>query len=175
MTIYFGDGTNLSTAPSSGKLKEVLQEYKSATASSTSSSWADVSGMSKSITVSDSNKVLVIVDAGWGATSTMYRRLLRGSTVIYGGGSTSNNYNCIGGGYMGNGGGTKGGYYSTDVECAIYLDDPGNGSHTYKIQWIQNGGSTMYINRGHYDRDVYTSDGYKSRTGSTITLIEVDA
>ncbi len=55
------------------------------------------------------------------------------------------------------------------------MDNPGNGTHTYKVQWIQEGGSTMYINRGHYDKEDYTGDGYKSRTGSSITLIEVDA
>ena len=175
MTIYFADGTNIATAPGEGKLKEVLQNYKAATVSSTSSSWADVSGLTKTITVSDSNKVLVLVSCGWGSNSTVYRRLLRGSTVIGGGTTFSNGRNGIGGGYGGNAGGSRGAYYSTCVEGFVYLDDPGNGSHTYKVQWVMEGGSTGYLNRGFYDRESYTGDGYKSRTGSTITVIEVDA
>ena len=31
----------------------------------------------------------------------------------------------------------------------------------------------MYLNRGHYDKASY-SDGYKARTASSLTVIEVD-
>ena len=87
MTIYFGDGTNQTTAgvTQGGKIIQVKQNTKTAAGSySTGGSWVNI-GFSESITPSSSsNKILILWYIGkiscndWsGAT-----RLLRGGTVI---------------------------------------------------------------------------------------------
>ena len=61
--------------------------------------------------------------------------------------------------------------YSGGGACFIgYLDTPGAGTHTYKVQCMTRGG-TIYVNRTNRDSD----DTNASRSTSSITLQEVAA
>ena len=59
--------------------------------------------------------------------------------------------------------------YSGGGACFIgYLDTPGAGTHTYKVQCMTRGG-TIYVNRTNRNSD----DTNASRSTSSITLQEV--
>ena len=152
-----------------GKILQVVQTVKTdvtSFSSNSSSTYADISGMSASITPSSSsNKILVsfVINV---STSTSDRnnsiKLLRGSTAI-----------CVG---------TEG--TSLNVTMADktfsnkymmnfthqFLDSPSTTSATtYKLQWAcegSGGNQTYYLNR--------KGSGTGEGTASTITLMEVE-
>lgn len=158
--------SNLSFAASVGGVVQVKSTTKTDTFSTTSTSFADVTGFSVSITpTSASNKVLVIVSAQIGSSAAgpiTGLNLVRGSTSI-----------CIGDAA---GSRTRGAAdlrvdnsSSMGSMTISFLDSPATTSATtYKIQ-MQTSSGTSYLNRSDLDLDLA---GFV-RTASTITVIEV--
>jgi hypothetical protein len=159
---------------SSQVIVQVIQAVKTNTFAATPGAlWADVSGLSVSITpTSSSNKILVIVDmkaSGTAGASIVRSRLLRGSTAIYIGDASSNRPRDMGQFYGGDG--NDNGYYMAQIG-GTYLDSPATTSTTtYKLQiGGDSDGSTVYVNRTNNDRD---NTYYDSRGASSITVMEI--
>ncbi len=174
LTLPTTGGTVLSsTTP--GCVLQVLQTVKTDTYATTPGAiWADVPGLSVSITPSSaSNKILVMVDmkaAGTQAASVVRSRLLRDSTAIYIGDAASNRPRSMGQFY---GGESAASYYMAQIG-GTFLDSPATTSSiTYKLQIGGDGNSvTLYVNRTQTDRD---TSYYDSRAVSSITVMEVVA
>ena len=165
------DGTILTTTnPKAGNILQVVSTTKTDTASSTSSSFADITGMAVTITPSStSSKIYLTSYAHFGINDSRYSIYLK-----FTGGNTAS--------YIGDSG--------TGVECAnhirmsyqnsiyeqkssvlMYLDSPSTTSAiTYQMQWAVQSSQTAYINRSHAD-----SDSDRGRTASTLTAMEVAA
>ena len=168
-TSYAGSGGNL-TGITTGKVLQVVQTTKTNVFTTTTTSYSDITGMSANITMtSASNKVLVMVqqqimadDAGTGI------KIVRGSTDIFlGDASGSRARHTVTGDYASGSGENQ---YSGGGSFICYLDTPGAGTHTYKVQCMTRGG-TIYVNRTKRDSD----DTNASRSASSITLQEVAA
>ena len=142
-----------------GKIGQVVQTVKTDTFNMNSTTYADVTGMSVSITpTSTSSKILVLVDTqvSSAVTYNVRLKLLRGSTDLH----------------------TKvqriaqdgQGQYREYPLTYIYLDSPSTTSATtYKLQMNVNG-QPAYLNRPS-DQGGYTPSGVESN--STITVMEV--
>ena len=151
-----------------GSILQVVQTTKTDVFTTNTTSYSDITGMSASITMtSASNKVLVMVqqqivagDAGTGI------KIVRGSTDIFlADAAGSRARHTMTGSYDGES------LYSGGTACFIcYLDTPGAGTHTYKVQCMTRA-NTIYINRTNRDSD----DTNASRSTSSITLQEVSA
>jgi hypothetical protein len=136
------------------------------TTSVTSSSYADVSGLSVAITpTSSSNKVLVRCSL-WVSTNTSsvaFFQLVRGSTAIGIGAAAGSRTQA--GGVV----------YANQANHGVlvtmeFLDSPATtSSTTYKVQGLTSDGVAMQINRSITDTN---SAGFE-RTSSTITVCEV--
>jgi hypothetical protein len=153
-----------------GKILQVVSVTKTNTASTTSQTWADISGLSVSITPSNSsNKILVLYnfyggnDGGGG-----FVKLVRNSTdIAIGTAATGSQLNV-----------TVGNYYNADLNTSVnmggtFLDSPASTSSvTYKAQYrVGTSGGTFAINRNPSNADApYTGIGV-----STITLMEIAA
>lgn len=150
-----------------GKLLQVLQATKTDTASMSSTSWADISGLSQAITPSATgSKVLVIADGFTSGPSGVMAKLVRGSTDIAIGDADSSRERVSWGSTDGQGG-SKG-----EAWTIIWLDSPSTTSATtYKLQWRAQGGGTHYINRVTNDAD---NSGY-TRSVSSLTVMEIGA
>ena len=151
----------------SGGILQVVSTTKTDTFSMASATFADVTGLSVSITPrSTSSKILVSYDVQTGgpgySTGQSMLRLLRDSTPIAIGDSAGSRI-------LATTGATNGQNGSNDTNSAHYLDSPATVSTlTYKIQIRQSVG-TGYVNRSSLDSD----NIYYGRTVSTITAIEV--
>jgi hypothetical protein len=159
-------GTKLSGA---GKVLQVVSATKTDTASSSSSTFADITGLSVSITPSSaSNKILVIayINGGYDyLTSKVATRIMRNSTALAIGDSAGNRIRVSGYTYI------ESDSYSPFVTSVNYLDSPSSTSSlTYKWQFsgLDNAG-TVYVNRSEVDTD---STIY-GRTASGITVMEI--
>lgn len=154
-----------------GKIVNYESTIKTSTASTTSQSFVDISGMSVTINVSNSNhKVLVVCFVGTCAGhDAHYIALTYGNnTSILGGDAASGRESCASGGYSG-GSSTGEGYYGTNGVTYVKLDEPATtGNVTYKLRFRGNDGNTIYFNRNSSD-----SGQYGVRTASTITAIEL--
>ena len=148
-----------------GKIGQVLSDTKTDTASTTSSTFAAISGLSIDITPSaTSSKILVLAQLSLGNDSTTtHIRLSRGSTSIFQSDSASNRtqqtwgYNASS-------------QYNMSPSPVMYLDSPSSTSSlTYSFYWATQSG-TAYINRTSADRD---NAGYDARGTSSITVMEV--
>lgn len=159
-TFLRGDQT-WATPTDNGKVLQVLNAIKTDSASTSSTSYVDVSGLSVSITPSSaSNKILVFVNlnAGHSAnTQNSHYQLVRDSTAIANGTD----------GYFGNTAGQD--YFAPQSLSINYLDSPATTSATtYKIQFkINTGAYTAYVNARGYDGTMVTS--------SAITVMEIAA
>ena len=146
-----------------GKILQVVQTFKGDTTTTTSTSFADISGMSATITPSSaSNKVLVSFTLHLSSNNSpvVIVNLLRGTTNIAQPTVTDT-------------------YHSTlqlwaDADRMItqnyeFLDSPSTTSATtYKLQWrVHNGSPTVKLN-GYFNNTQYN-------TTSTLTLKEVAA
>ena len=164
-------GTVLTTtSPKTGNTLQVVQTVKTDTTSySSASSFADISGMSVTITPSsNSSKILIIPDLALGSNDManyhLVWRLLRGSSAIAV--STSATTAALTGtGGMHRGASGANAYF---FGCSkIFLDSPATTSATtYKCQWsAADSSATLYLNR----RGSNTGPGGIS----TITAMEV--
>jgi hypothetical protein len=155
------------TLPTGSVLQVVSATKTDSFTSTTATTYADITGMSVTITpTSSSSKIYAIVTgtcSGQSATSGSQIRLVRGSTAI-----------CIG---DASGSTTQGSTnaYQLDTNQSTpfsisFLDSPATtSSTTYKIQFIITGG-TFYFNRTQFDAN--SSNG---RYASTITVMEISA
>ena len=162
--------TNSGTATGFGKVLQVVSTTKTDTFSqSGTTTFADVTGLSVSITPSSaSNKILIFASISSGATSTKTTafRLVRDSTAIGGGTAAGSRQSAIGQAISNDD--------NHHENIAInYLDSPSTTSSTvYKIQMISQVSFTGYVNRSPTDfNDV---EAYSVRTSSTITAFEIE-
>jgi len=155
-------GTKLSGA---GKVLQVVSTFKSDTATTSSTSFADV-GLSASITPSSaSNKILVLSDAKFGGASgnLWYVQFVRNSTIISNGDASATRISCN---FATDGTGQSIHIFNVGLS---FLDSPSTtSSTTYKLQFRSRAGAAVYLNRTGQDRD-----GEDGRTGSSITLMEI--
>jgi len=158
---------------SAGSIIQVVQAHKTDTWDSSSSSYADVTGLSVAITPSaTSSKILVSVNVNCGA-STRYAAfyLSRGSDTI-GLGDGEGSRARIGFQTHSNHSATNSSYMMNNSSFQL-LDSPNTTSATtYKLKAkIHYGSGTIYVNRG-VNNDDY---GYTARGSSVITVMEVAA
>ena len=169
LTVAAGVPSWATPAGGGGKVLQVVSTTKSDSFTSTSTSFADVTGLSVSITPSNaSSKVLVLYNVSGSqavAAQIARSRLMRGSTEINIGDAASNR--------------ARGTSDPFSVAAQIigttiagsYLDSPATTSATtYKFQVATSGG-TVYVNRSEDDSD----SSIRSRTVSTITVMEIGA
>ena len=158
-----------------GGIIQVINTIKSDSFTTTSTSSVDITGFSATITPKFStSKILVCVDIGVLSASGangVYVVLLRGSTAIanttIGSGNLHNRSGFTsGGGGEGNNG--SDGERKMTTGGISFLDTPGAGTHTYKVQISSsNSRYTAYFNRWGENTD--------NASVSTITLMEVSA
>jgi hypothetical protein len=154
------------------RVLQVASTTKTDTFTMSSSTFADVTGLTVSITPSSTSSLVLVTasiqGAGNGSTSSnAFTRLLRGSTVIGAGASAGTRIpvNAVLGlaDYLG----------FIDSASIAFLDSPATTSATtYKIQMAsQSGAVAVYINRAENDAD----DPTRARASSTITVMEISA
>ena len=147
---------------------QVKSTTKTDTFSMASTTFADITGLSVSITpTSASNKILIVATVAQGAEAvyTGNLRLMRDSTAI-GVGATA------GSRILSTSFNTTPQTHSMTSTSLNFLDSPATTSATtYKIQVAQvsGPGGTVYVNRSHTDTDNATY----ARNISTITVFEV--
>jgi hypothetical protein len=150
------------------RILQVVTASKSDTFTMASTTFADVTGLSVSITPqATTSKIFVMVSlTGTGATgaTTLYARLMRDSTAIAVGDAAGSR--------------TRASVTTNDADTqkslvVMVLDSPATvASTTYKIQVrTQSAGPSVFINRGSIDTDF----DFYARTFSSITVFEVSA
>ena len=151
-----------------GKINQVVQATKLNVASTTSTSFADVSGMSVAITPSASNsKVLIMVQYSLGCSSgyKMYTQLVRGSTAIYIGDADGSRTRASFGSKAN---------ANDDVRAVshIFLDSPATTSATtYKLQMAVESGGTAYFGTSKSGAD--NNNSIYSVDSASITVSEI--
>jgi hypothetical protein len=154
----------------SGGVLQVVTVNKFDTFSMSSTTWADVTGLSVSITpTSTSSRILILGSIATGSNGDFaYIRLFRDSTVIDVGDAAGSRPQVTGDmGYVG----SQQPYNINQIPIS-YIDSPATTSLiTYKIQ-LRAGSSAfaVYINRTAADRD---TANYDARSPSNIVLMEI--
>jgi hypothetical protein len=153
---------------------QLITQIQSVTVTSsfttTSTSFTDITGLSVTITPTNSaNKILVIwntcgASASGAASTGAYLNLLRGSTQIYIGdaiGSAIRNTGSLT---------TRLGADQNYINAGgAFLDSPATTSPTtYKLQILSANGNTVYVNRSEV-----TSYSFSGSSPSTITVMEI--
>ena len=172
LTLPAVSGTVLTTtSPKAGNVLQVVQTVKTDTFSTTSTSYTDVTGLSVSITPTNStSKILVMYDVKGSCENIQIAfALVRNSTQIYIGDASGNRRRASS---------VVGGIPDPSESnrfpqqgCAIFLDSPATTSATtYKVQAVVNAG-TGYVNRAGDDQD----ENYRARVASSITVMEIAA
>ena len=151
-----------------GKVGQVVQTVKTDVFSTTSTSFVDVTGLTRAITpTATSSKILVDVRLAVSSTdNSISSKLFRGSTQIALGDAASNRSRSFGASaYSGGIGDTQQMPYNT-----MFLDSPNTTSETtYKCQmWMENT-SDLHINRAR----TYTDQNTYTTAVSTLTLYEI--
>ena len=170
--VFTGTGAGLpvgfEAAAGGGKILQVISATKTDTASSTSLTFANVSGLSVAITcAATSSKILILATVpsqGNASSGVAYIRLAVGGSALCVG-DASGSKDRVSGSYMGTNNSTE--------TCSInFLHSPSSTSEqTYTIQHASGGSYTTYVNRNKNDVDAAGTP----RTASTITCIEVGA
>jgi len=163
--------TGTITGAGGGKVLQVVSTAKTDTFTSNSNSFADITGMSVSITPSSSsNKILVLCSMMIGGQngSLYVYKLLRGSTdICIGDAASSRVRSTIFGQHYGSA------YIGESVSIS-FLDSPSTTSATtYKVQGRaeSSGNQRISVNTSDNDGD----SGNVGRTASTITVMEISA
>ena len=151
-----------------GKVLQVVSVLKTDTFSSTTTdSFTDITGMTAAITPSaTSSKILILGNINSGAGSNAHIRLLRDSTAICLGDSSSSRVQATGA--------AASNYtqHSMVNNGITFLDSPSSTSElTYKFQFLLYNSTTWYLNRSYNDNDAIIG----GRSASTITLMEIGA
>jgi len=149
-----------------GKIGQVVQTVKTDHASTTSTSYADISGMSVNITPSaTSSKILVLANVNTGQTLNYSSavQLMRDTTALFIGDASSSRT-------RGSAGGISPKARGSQQRNIHYLDSPSSTSAlTYKLQWLVESGSSLYLNRDEGNADAV----YSIMCASSITVMEV--
>ena len=165
-----GDGTILTTNSATGKILQVVQTVKTDTASTGSSSFADILTVSITPTAATS-KILLTGDLKIGYssyTASVAWKFVRDSTDLFIGDADGSRTRCTWGLEDGHNNST---IYQLDTTNGTFLDSPNTTSAiTYKVQWAAET-ATMYLNRTGNDGN---SAAYP-RTASSLTVMEVAA
>lgn len=176
ITIDGGTGTILrnGTDYKSGNILQVKQAVKTDTATSSSATFADISGLSVSITpASTSNKILVTcaIQTCGKADSFQGFKLLRDSTELGLGTEATGNMSNVSFATMSQNSNSS--QYGLRPATFEFLDSPSSTSSlTYKVQWASLYQSyASYINRPH----TTTNETFNSFASSSITVYEVAA
>ena len=167
------DGTILTTTnPKAGNIIQVVTSTKNDTFTTTSSSFVDITGMSRTITPSvASSKILILTTLHVGANDSGYPAfaLLRGSTILadgdYGTGSRTA---CTFGHYLPS-------QTTTNMVAHHFLDTPSyslGDSLTYKIQ-VLSAYQSKQVTINRIDNTVDAS--YSLAGTSNLTVMEVAA
>jgi hypothetical protein len=161
-----GSGVLSFATPAGGKVLQVVSTTKDDTFSVTSSSFADVTGLSVSITPSSaSNKILVMVSLainGRAGVVAALAKLVRNSTDIFIGASAGSRTRASTF--------VAAGTDHIDQYGLTYLDSPNTTSATtYKIQFAGNNANSVHINKGDTDTD----NSVFGRVASSITVMEI--
>lgn len=168
-----GTGSGTLAVGDTGKILQVKQATQTGRVSAavTSTVFEDISGLSVSITpTATSSKILVSFHLHVATTVGNYlvmSRIMRDSTAIGIGDQVGSNRPRAANITWSN----NESYQTTTMDNAI-LDSPNTTSATtYKIQWTDSYGQTLYLNRGITDSDSI----YYPCTSSHITVMEVAA
>jgi hypothetical protein len=175
LTLPTTSGTIVTSASSltasqmpTGSVIQVVQTVKTDTYSATpgSSTWADITGMSVSITPSSaSNKVMVFLSVHGTTANLSYVRLVRDSTAIGVGETAGSRISCTLGNFSSTGDNNRTYEFGTN-----FLDSPATTSSvTYKLQVLGETTNTFYLNRTITDANSTT--GF--RPISQITVMEI--
>ena len=168
-TSFFGSGAGLSGV-SAGKILQVIQTTKTDTASTGSSSFADILTVSITPTAATSKFLLTgDLKIGYSSyTAAIMWKFVRDSTDLFIGDADGNRTRCTWGLEDGHNNST---IFQLDTTHGTFLDSPNTTSAiTYKVQWAAKQ-ATGYLNRTGNDGD---SAGYP-RTASSLTVMEVSA
>ncbi len=166
------DATILTSTTATGKILQVVTSHKVDAFATTSTSFVDLTGMSRTITpTAASSKINIIISLHVGAAANSYPtfNLLRGSTIVtQGTNGTGNMTNCSFGTYIVN-------QDITQTLGYTFLDSPSyslGDTLTYKLQIASKYNShEVTINR----TNAGTNASYSLNGTSTITLEEVAA
>lgn len=162
-----GAGKLLKAQMPTGSVLQVVQVIKTDTYSMSSTGWANVTGLSASITPSStSNKILILSSlscSGTGGLSGFLMKFTRNGSDIFIGDSAGSRarvtWECI---TSDNNVGQTGSY--------AYLDSPSSTSSvTYNLQIRSSDGPAIYINRSAADPDASS----RARGASSIILLEI--
>jgi len=147
------------------RLVQVQTVSKTDVFTTTSTSFVDVTGLTKAITTTDAaNTVLVLFQLWSGADDRCFVNLVRGSTAINLGGASGSRTACAG---VGMSGAEKA--YQLRYVGGAFVDSPGSAAaHTYKIQIRANSG-TGSVNATQENSDAAIS----TLTASNIVLMEI--
>ena len=180
MVTYLKDTDNLEkyttdwvdAAP--GKILQVVQTIKTDTFSSTSDSYADITGLTVTITPSSaSNRVLLLADVKISPLDiqdlAVHLRLNGGNSGTYIGDSAGNRISSASAAF-GNAGTFELARNANQVNIN-YVDSPATTSAiTYSVQMRRSGASnTIFVNRGGLDAD----SAARGRTASSLIAMEV--
>ena len=168
-TSFFGSGAGLSGV-SAGKILQVIQTTKTDTASTGSSSFADILTVSITPTAATSKFLLTgDLKIGYSSyTAAIMWKFVRDSTDLFIGDADGSRTRCTWGLEDGHNNST---IYQLDTTHGTFLDSPNTTSAiTYKVQWAAKQ-ATGYLNRTGSDGN---SVGYP-RTASSLTVMEVSA
>ena len=148
-----------------GAVLQVLSATKTDTASTTSSTYADITGLSVTLTpTSSSSRFYISAALNFGSSNsntTAVAQLVRNSTAICVGDAASNRRRASVNAYT-----EFQGSFKID-----FLDSPSTASAvTYKIQWAASGVSACFMNRVNFNDDDIDA---RPRTASTITVMEI--
>jgi len=151
----------------------IYQVVKTDTFTTASTSYANVTGLSITVTPSNANsRFLLISDLSTGpnpGAGSFAQRFARDGNAItaYIGDAASTRPRAMATAYAGDTAGTAGSMNTTKM----YLDSPATAANvTYTIQVAGSTTSPGFINRSQADRDTST---YDSRTASSFTIFEI--
>ena len=170
-TLATGAASGSKITMPTGSVIQVVQGTFTGVTDTTGTGLVDT-GITKNITVTGSNKVLVSYTCYMSAKTGVYgvrTVLVRGSSQIFLGDQPSTGLRATGGGWTNN----SLGDYTTWNHSNTFLDTPGAGTHTYKIQF-----SSTYTgsNEARVGRPIGgTSNSAYYTTPSHITLMEIAA
>jgi hypothetical protein len=161
-------GTIAAAALPAGSVLQVVSTTKTSVFSSTAvSTWTDITGLTVSITPSStSNKILVSFSINAVSNvNNIFIRLVRNSTAICIGDAASTRTQSSSGNFY-----TNANSRAVQTGSNLYLDSPSTVSATtYKLQFLQTGVGTVYVNQAGGDTDGADA----TRTASTITVQEI--
>jgi hypothetical protein len=146
---------------------QVVSTTKTDTFASATASWNDITGLSVTITPTNSaNKILVMYNIMTGETSSQFPmiRIVRGSTVIAVGDLAGSRTQATTSAW------SNGANNATHIQSMNFLDSPSTTSATtYKLQTIATAGQSVFLNRNGRDDNA----SYEPRGVSTITVMEI--